>query len=163
MATPTSFSASRNRLPTSTAQDPTASSIRTPSASTSSKPAVSPPSSRLPRTLAWVGSSHLPPAVSTPSPFLCANNDFGDYQSAYEHLGFSPGYPAIRGRHRRTEPRRRIALQPSPRPLLYPSPRPRIASQPSPRPPLRSRPYHRLASPLFHLSTLRSRTRRGTA
>ena len=66
-------------------------------------------------------------------------------RTAYERLGFSPCYSAIRGRHR------------------HPAPRRRIASQPCPLPSLCSRPYHRLAPPRFRWSTLRSRPRRGTA
>ena len=50
-------------------------------------------------------------------------------RTACGRLGLSQGHPAIRGHHRRPEPRRRIALQPFPWPPLSPSPRRRIASQ----------------------------------
>ena len=90
------------QIPTWTLQD-----ISTEPLPTSSQPAVSPQLNRPPRALAWVGSSQLPPQFRRHSPVPLHQLRFRRLppsRTAYGRLGFSPGFSAIRGRHRRPAP-----------------------------------------------------------
>ena len=89
-----------------------------------------------------MGSSHLPPATSTPSPVPLRQQRFRRLRPpriAFGHLGFSQDYSAVRGG-------RYLAIRGHHR---YPKPRRRITSPPFPWPPFFSGPYHLSPRRLF--------------